>query len=601
MTSKQGDDKGQGTKSNKPIKSQSITANAESNKKGAAITQASDKARVGGDPLDPNQPVSQNSLSSKAQGGAAAASANKNTNPAATKASDSGKNTKTADAGTKTAAAKSAVDSSQRSNDPLKFVNSPADDSTQKHEADQKTGSKPKPASKKSGGAGWLIPLVVLVVVGGGGYVAYQYYQEHHSANSDTSVVDEQNQDSSAEQTSQDSQAASQSDTSDTDTEGSKNTAVSAEDGQDDTQNAAPQTDQANQSTAETAPESEQDMSGQQNPPGEVVYDSPENYSSDQGSGSMQSAESDSADTSGQQNAQQGADAVSNNSDSRTEALEKKVAELEHKLSESSGPNQNVLLLQDVAQYAQYAENEIQVSQNARNAETILGYAKQRLVQSQNPAFSGLVNAIDSDVAALKSADKGDISDKVQALRDLSAAIDNAPLRNATQDSLKNLEASQNQDDQNSNSAANEADQQQNADEKWYHKAWSWVVSGYHHVVSALDLKMKIEKVDEPDKLLLSQQESNLVKQQIKGQLNLAQQALVARQDGLWKGSLQSARDLINQYFDTSDENVAKVAQTLEQYAGTGTTVQLPSLERTRSALQAVAAELRSENNKPQD
>ncbi len=88
--------------------------------------------------------------------------------------------------------------------------------------------------------------------------------------------------------------------------------------------------------------------------------------------------------------------------------------------------------------------------------------------------------------------------------------------------------------------------------------------------------------------MLLDAQQQTLVRQQLRLRLLNARQALLARNDRLFRADLSEAQALMARYFDTRSPPVAAAQSLIKQLASTALSVEVPTIGDSMAAIRAV-------------
>jgi uncharacterized protein HemX len=96
--------------------------------------------------------------------------------------------------------------------------------------------------------------------------------------------------------------------------------------------------------------------------------------------------------------------------------------------------------------------------------------------------------------------------------------------------------------------------------------------------------------VDSPESVLLDAQQQTLVRQQLRLRLLNARQALLARNDRLFRADLSEAQALMARYVDIRSAPAAGALALMKQLASTALSVELPTIGDSMAAIRAVRA-----------
>ncbi|HET9025453.1 MAG TPA: uroporphyrinogen-III C-methyltransferase, partial [Burkholderiaceae bacterium] len=118
---------------------------------------------------------------------------------------------------------------------------------------------------------------------------------------------------------------------------------------------------------------------------------------------------------------------------------------------------------------------------------------------------------------------------------------------------------------------------------QWWERTWDAI---QRELGEYRDL-IRIRLVDTPDALLLNQQQQALVRQQLRLRLLSARQALLARNDRLYRADLTEAQTLLNRYFDVRQRDTAAALASMKQLASAPLSVETPNINDSVSAVRA--------------
>jgi uroporphyrin-3 C-methyltransferase len=87
--------------------------------------------------------------------------------------------------------------------------------------------------------------------------------------------------------------------------------------------------------------------------------------------------------------------------------------------------------------------------------------------------------------------------------------------------------------------------------------------------------------------MLLGQQQQMLVRQQLRLRLLNARQALLGRNDRLYRADLSEAQTLLNRYYDVRQRDAAAALASMKQLASAPLSVETPNINDSVSAVRA--------------
>jgi len=249
--------------------------------------------------------------------------------------------------------------------------------------------------------------------------------------------------------------------------------------------------------------------------------------------------------------------------ESQREALEQLHADL------SRGRDDAVLV--EVERLITLGAQQLQFTGNVPTALAALQTADTRLARLESPRFLPLRRVLARDIERLKAAPTVDITGIALKIDQLMTSSESWPLL---------AEASP----PAPAAAASRPPPQPPRQREWWERAWD---SLQRELGEYRDL-IRIRSVDAPDAMLLVPQQQALVRQQLRLRLLNARQALLARNDRLFRADLAEAQALLNRYFDVRQRDTAAALASMKQLASAQLSVESPNINDSVSAVRAV-------------
>jgi uroporphyrin-III C-methyltransferase len=277
---------------------------------------------------------------------------------------------------------------------------------------------------------------------------------------------------------------------------------------------------------------------------------------------------------------------TANRADAEARAARQQAAVVEARLAEEQGQREALeqlyadlsrgrddAVLVEVERLITVAAQELQLSGNVATALAALQTADVRLSRSDNARFVPLRRVLARDIERLKAAPAVDFTGIALKLDQLASSVDTWPLLAAVTATPALTAAA----------AAAEAPAPSSPGD-WWQRQWRALQS---ELGEYRDL-IRIRHVDSPESVLLDAQQQTLVRQQLRLRLLNARQALLARNDRLFRADLSEAQALIARYFDTRSPPVAAALSLIKQLASTALSVEVPAIGDSMSAIRAV-------------
>lgn len=245
------------------------------------------------------------------------------------------------------------------------------------------------------------------------------------------------------------------------------------------------------------------------------------------------------------------------------EALEQLYADL------SRGRDEAVLV--EVERLVSMASQELAISGNVATALAALQTADARLARADSARFLPLRRVIARDIERLKVAPSVDVTGMALKIDQVAAGIDSWPLL-----SDPRLVAPA--------SAPAPADPLAPAPGlPWWGR---WLDRLQSELGEYRDL-VRLRRVDAPDAVLLQPQQQQLVRQLIRLRLLNARQALLGRNDRLFRADLAEAQALMTRYVDTRQPGAASALAALKQLGSAALSVDVPQINDSVAAVRA--------------
>jgi uroporphyrin-3 C-methyltransferase/uroporphyrinogen III methyltransferase/synthase len=231
--------------------------------------------------------------------------------------------------------------------------------------------------------------------------------------------------------------------------------------------------------------------------------------------------------------------------------------------------------LVEVERLVTLAAQELQITGNVPTALAALQTADARLGRIDRPQLVALRRAVNRDIERLRAVPAVDFTGLAVKLDQLATSVDNWPL-------LAEAAARPASESKPAESKAGKPAPKKEAAaspvEDWWSRMRAWLKDEFGDLV-------RIREVDTPEALLLTAQQQQLARQQMRLRLLAARQALLTRNDRLFRSDMAEALVLVNRYFDTRSIAVSSAAGQLKTLAGSTLSVDVPQLAESIAAL----------------
>ena len=276
---------------------------------------------------------------------------------------------------------------------------------------------------------------------------------------------------------------------------------------------------------------------------------------------------------------------TANRADAEARAARQQAAIVEGRLAEEQGQRESLeqlysdlsrgrddAVLVEVERLVTVAAQELQLSGNVATALAALQTADVRLSRSDNARFVPLRRVLARDIERLKAAPAVDFTGIALKLDQLASSVDMWPLLAAVTTSPP------------APVATAESLPPPTSSGDW----WQRLVRALRNELGEYRDLIRIRRVDSPESVLLDAQQQTLVRQQLRLRLLNARQALLARNDRLFRADLAEAQTLLQRYFDTGVSSVASAQSLTKQLASTALSVEVPTIADSMAAIRAV-------------
>lgn len=237
--------------------------------------------------------------------------------------------------------------------------------------------------------------------------------------------------------------------------------------------------------------------------------------------------------------------------------------------------------LVEVERLITLAAQELQISGSVATALAALAAADARLARIDRPQLVNLRRAITRDIERLRAAPSIDITGLALKIDQLAQGSEALPLL-ADAGARPVAPVVSAKTAAKTDTAAGAAAPAGGTDDggTWA-RVRTWLQQEFGDLV-------RIREVDTPEALLLTGAQQQLVRLQLKLRLLNARQALLARNDRLYRADLASAQDLLTRYFDARQAATVTVQTQLRQLSAAPLSVDVPQIGESLAALNAL-------------
>ena len=268
-----------------------------------------------------------------------------------------------------------------------------------------------------------------------------------------------------------------------------------------------------------------------------------------------------------------------------------KAALLEAKLAESLGQQAQLrqlydqmarsrgeLMLADVESSIMIAAQQLQLGGNVQSALLALQDAEQVLARSNQPSMIGLRRVLARDIERLKAIPLADFAAAVSRLDSLASVVDRLPM---VADATRGTAARPSAESETLSSPGLRGLPQ---------RVMRTGALGWDAFIAEMRQLVRVQRVDQPDALLLSPDQRFFARENLRLQLLNARLNLLARNQSLFRADIARALESLDRWFDGSQASVGAASNSLRQLQAAPLTLEMPSLAETIAAVRAARA-----------
>lgn len=251
-----------------------------------------------------------------------------------------------------------------------------------------------------------------------------------------------------------------------------------------------------------------------------------------------------------------------------------------------------VMLLNDIEQLTSLAQQQLQVGGNVANAIVSLETAQARLTQANRQSFAVLLQAINGDLDRLRTVQVIDIATLSSQLDRLTTLISEAPLYSSADQTPAQETTSP---ETITETPATESDPSQDSEaleqawwQHWLHSAADVTQKGWDSLRHDLGQFISVRRVDDSAALLISPEQADRLREDLRLRITMAQLALMTKQPKVWHSEMDFVIHALENRFDGSKALTQRALALATQLADTNIDLQLPSLDNTLSVIESL-------------
>lgn len=217
-------------------------------------------------------------------------------------------------------------------------------------------------------------------------------------------------------------------------------------------------------------------------------------------------------------------------------------------------------LLAEAEHYMRIANAQLGLAGDVDVAQTALGLADDTLRELNDPRLTPVRKLLAGELGELKSVPRPDTEGIVLSLGSLADSLDTLPLKSAAPEAFR---------------ATPEAP--------------AAPLTGFERALAAgraaLQSLVSIRRVDDPISPLLSEAQQSVLIRSLDLELQLARLAIMRGDAGLFRRSIDAARDRVQEHFDLSSPDVQAVLESLNELSAVKLPEQLPDISASLGLL----------------
>lgn len=245
-----------------------------------------------------------------------------------------------------------------------------------------------------------------------------------------------------------------------------------------------------------------------------------------------------------------------------------------------------IMLLNDVEQLASLAQQQLQVGGNVANAIVTLEAAQARLSQANRQNFAVLIQTMNGDLDRLRTASVIDVATLTAQLDRLASLISQAPLY-TTDDRLEVAPTALPESERGTTA---EVAQDTAPEAAWWQRMWDTTAEvtqkGWESLRHDLGQFVSVRRVDDTAALLISPEQADRLRENLRLRVTMAQLALMTKQPKVWHGEMSFIVKALETRFDGSKALTQRALTLATQLADTDVEAKLPPLDNTLAVIE---------------
>ena len=254
------------------------------------------------------------------------------------------------------------------------------------------------------------------------------------------------------------------------------------------------------------------------------------------------------------------------------------------------------VLVNDVERLVTIASQQLRFGSSVSNAIVALEAAQSRLARADRPRLAAVQQAINGDLDRLRAVPVVDIAAQTARIDRLAVLVSRAPLLvpdtharpigSATMPPVTLV-----QPHEPATSGALTGSNEPPWWQRWRAEVASWPVRVGSILAHEMGDLIRIQRVSQPEALLLSGDQAGQLRVVLRQRLHTAQLALLMRQAPVWQSELTAVSLVLSDYFDPQSPDTQAALRMVELLAQAQVAISLPDLHNSLDAMAAVRTE----------
>jgi uroporphyrin-3 C-methyltransferase len=260
--------------------------------------------------------------------------------------------------------------------------------------------------------------------------------------------------------------------------------------------------------------------------------------------------------------------------------------ELMQSLSRSRDEN----LVVDIESAVRLAQQQAQLTGSAEPLLAALRTAEQRVQRAPQARLAPLLRALGRDIARIKSTPLADTPTLLVRLDEIVRLVDDLPLANAVGPTPAQTSAVPSAVAASASAASSAGHGDTSKTSAGAKSETSWWTQVWTSARGELRDLVRVSRIDHPDAVLLTPEQSFFVRENLKLVLLNARLGLLAHQPDAARADVGKAAVTIEKYFDGNTRRVRAITTLLQQTREQMKSLELPRVDDTLAALSTAAA-----------